>query len=113
MSASASEPAGEPSYEVARAELAEVMKALESGGQSLEDSLELWRRGEELAEMCQRWLDDAGRRLDEAIAARSGAGTADTSGAGTAADTPGAGTADTSGAGIAGAQMSSTPEATS
>ena len=62
----------EPSYEVARAELAEVMKALESGGQSLEDSLELWRRGEELAEICQRWLDDAGRRLDEAIAARSG-----------------------------------------
>jgi exodeoxyribonuclease VII small subunit len=60
-----------PSYEVARAELAEVMKALESGGQSLEESLELWRRGEELAEICQRWLDDAGRRLDDAIAARS------------------------------------------
>jgi exodeoxyribonuclease VII small subunit len=61
----------EPSYEAARAELAEVMKALESGGQSLEDSLELWRRGEELADICQRWLDEAGRRLDEAIAARS------------------------------------------
>ena len=59
-----------PSYEAARAELAEVMKALESGGQSLEESLELWRRGEELADICQRWLDDAGRRLDEAISAR-------------------------------------------
>lgn len=60
-----------PSYEVARAELADVMKALESGGQPLEESLELWRRGEELADLCQRWLDDAGRRLDEAIAARA------------------------------------------
>jgi exodeoxyribonuclease VII small subunit len=66
-------PADELSYEVARAELADVMKALESGGQSLEDSLELWRRGEELADVCQRWLDEAGRRLDEAIAARTGA----------------------------------------
>jgi len=63
--------AAAPSYEVARAELADVMKALESGGQPLEESLELWRRGEELADICQRWLDDAGRRLDEAIAARS------------------------------------------
>ena len=60
-----------PSYEAARTELADVMKALESGGQPLEESLELWRRGEELADICQRWLDDAGRRLDEAIAARS------------------------------------------
>jgi exodeoxyribonuclease VII small subunit len=64
--------ADELSYEAARTELADVMKALESGGQSLEDSLELWRRGEELADVCQRWLDEAGRRLDEAIAARAG-----------------------------------------
>lgn len=63
----------ELSYEAARAELAEVMTALESGGQSLEESLALWRRGEDLADMCQRWLDDAGRRLDQAIAARSDA----------------------------------------
>lgn len=60
----------EPTYEAARAELAEVLTALESGGQSLEESLALWRRGEDLADMCQRWLDDAGRRLDQAIAAR-------------------------------------------
>ena len=72
MSAPVPTPAEEPTYEAARAELAEVMKALESGGQSLEDSLELWRRGEELADVCQRWLDEAGRRLDEAIAARTG-----------------------------------------
>lgn len=72
MNAPVPASADEPTYEAARAELAEVMKALESGGQSLEDSLELWRRGEELAEICQRWLDEAGRRLDEAIAARTG-----------------------------------------
>lgn len=61
----------EPSYEAARAELGEVMRALESGGQSLEQSLVLWQRGEDLADICQRWLDDASSRLDEAIAARS------------------------------------------
>jgi exodeoxyribonuclease VII small subunit len=66
---------GEPlSYESARAELAEVVSALESGGQSLEESLRLWQRGEELADVCQRWLDGARTRLDAAIAARDGSG---------------------------------------
>ena len=64
--------AGEPlSYESARSELAAVVSALESGGQSLEESLRLWQRGEELADICQRWLDGARTRLDEAIAART------------------------------------------
>lgn len=58
-----------PSYEAARAELAEIVRALESGGQSLEESLALWQRGEELAAVCQTWLDGANKRLDEAIAA--------------------------------------------
>jgi exodeoxyribonuclease VII small subunit len=74
MSAPVPSSADELSYEAARAELAEVMKALESGGQSLENSLELWKRGEELADVCQRWLDEAGRRLDQAIAARTDPG---------------------------------------
>ena len=59
----------EPSYELARAELREVVAKLESGGQSLEESLALWERGEQLADVCRRWLDDAGERLDRAIAA--------------------------------------------
>lgn len=63
-----SEQASDPSYEAARAELREVVAKLESGGQSLEDSLALWERGERLADICQRWLDEAGTRLDEAIA---------------------------------------------
>lgn len=59
-----------PSYEAARAELREIVAKLETGGQSLEESLALWERGELLAELCQRWLDAAGQRLDAAIAAR-------------------------------------------
>ena len=58
----------EPSYEAARTELREIVTKLESGGQSLEESLALWERGEQLADICQRWLDDAGERLDKKIA---------------------------------------------
>ena len=52
------------SYEQARDELASVVKRLEAGGLSLEQSLELWERGEKLADVCQRWLDGARARLD-------------------------------------------------
>jgi len=58
----------EPSYEAARAELREIVAKLEAGGQSLEESLALWERGETLADVCQRWLDDASERLEQAIA---------------------------------------------
>lgn len=56
------------SYEAARAELREIVAKLESGGQTLEESLALWERGEVLADLCQKWLDGAGERLDQAIA---------------------------------------------
>lgn len=59
-----------PSYEAARDELAEVVRALEAGGTTLEESLKLWERGEELARVCQEWLDGAKARLDAALAAR-------------------------------------------
>ncbi|GAB2457094.1 exodeoxyribonuclease VII small subunit [Jatrophihabitans fulvus] len=58
----------EISYEQARAELREVVAKLEGGGQSLEESLALWERGEHLADVCQSWLDGAGQRLEKAIA---------------------------------------------
>ena len=58
-----------PSYEAAREELVEVVRALEAGGTTLEESLALWERGERLATICQDWLDGARTRLDEAIAA--------------------------------------------
>jgi exodeoxyribonuclease VII small subunit len=64
----------ELSYEAARAELREIVTKLEAGGQPLEDSLALWERGEQLADLCQRWLDQAGTRLDAAIAERDAPG---------------------------------------
>ncbi|MFL6160746.1 MAG: exodeoxyribonuclease VII small subunit [Jatrophihabitantaceae bacterium] len=62
------------SYEQARAELREIVQALESGGQPLEESLALWQRGEELAAVCQQWLQGARSRLDQAIAESDSAG---------------------------------------
>ena len=53
-------------YEEAREELIEVVRRLESGGTTLEESLALWERGEALARTCQHWLDGARRRLDAA-----------------------------------------------
>jgi exodeoxyribonuclease VII small subunit len=57
---------GRPSYEQARDELAEVVRRLEAGGVTLEESLTLWERGEELARICQEWLDGARARLEAA-----------------------------------------------
>ncbi|MEN9736390.1 MAG: hypothetical protein RL129_1101 [Actinomycetota bacterium] len=53
------------SYEAARDELTEVVAKLESGKASLEESLKLWERGEELAKICQNWLDGAKAKLDK------------------------------------------------
>jgi len=61
------------SYEQARAELAGVVERLEAGGTTLEESLALWERGEELADICQRWLDGARSRLAEARERRAAA----------------------------------------
>jgi exodeoxyribonuclease VII small subunit len=60
-----SEPLG---YEQAREELAEVVRRLEAGGLSLEESLALWERGEQLADVCARYLEGARKRLDAAVA---------------------------------------------
>ena len=52
------------SYEATRDELAEVVASLETGSATLEESLKLWERGEELAKICQEWLDGAKKKLD-------------------------------------------------
>ena len=57
------------SYEDAREELIEVVRTLEQGGTTLEESLALWERGEALASACQAWLNGARKRLDDAFAA--------------------------------------------
>ncbi|MEV6617110.1 exodeoxyribonuclease VII small subunit [Streptomyces sp. NPDC051051] len=54
-------------YEQARDELIEVVRRLEAGGTTLEKSLALWERGEELAKVCRRWLEGARARLDAAL----------------------------------------------
>jgi exodeoxyribonuclease VII small subunit len=64
---SASDGPATPSYEAARDELAEVVRRLEAGGTTLEESLALWERGEALAKTCQEWLDGAKARLDAAL----------------------------------------------
>ncbi|MFF5716660.1 exodeoxyribonuclease VII small subunit [Streptomyces buecherae] len=75
-------------YEQARDELVEVVRRLETGGTTLEESLALWERGEELAQVCRRWLDGARARLDAALAERSDASEAsDTSGTASARPT--------------------------
>lgn len=56
-------------YEQARDELIDVVRRLEAGGATLEESLALWERGEELARVCRRWLEGARARLDAALAA--------------------------------------------
>ncbi len=54
---------GGPGYEQARDELGDVVRRLESGGVGLEESLQLWERGEYLVQVCQQWLDGARTRL--------------------------------------------------
>jgi exodeoxyribonuclease VII small subunit len=60
-----SKKAEEPAlgYEQARAELERVVRELEAGAPTLEESLALWERGEELAAICSTWLEGAQARL--------------------------------------------------
>jgi exodeoxyribonuclease VII small subunit len=67
--AAPSDSTADLTYEQARDELVDVVRRLEEGGTTLEESLALWERGEALATRCQQWLDGARARLDAAIAA--------------------------------------------
>jgi exodeoxyribonuclease VII small subunit len=62
------EPSAEQplSYEQARDELIQLVQRLETGGAPLDESLALWERGEQLAAICQAWLDDAKARVEAA-----------------------------------------------
>ena len=63
-----------PPYEQARDELIELVKKLEAGGLTLEQSLQLWERGEELAKICEGWLEGARTRLATALARQDASG---------------------------------------
>ena len=62
-------PISHLAYEACRDELIEVVRALEQGGLDLEESLELWERGEELAKRCEEHLAGARKRVEDALAA--------------------------------------------
>ncbi len=54
-------------YEEARDALTEIVARLEAGNLTLEESLALWERGEQMAAICRDRLDGARARLDAAI----------------------------------------------
>ena len=70
------EPASPVPYEKARDQLVEVVRRLESGGLTLEESLELWELGERLAAVCSDWLEGARARLTAATPDPAGPGPA-------------------------------------
>jgi exodeoxyribonuclease VII small subunit len=51
-----------------------VVKRLETGGLTLEESLQLWERGEKLAAICAQWLEGARAKLSAAMAKRDADG---------------------------------------
>lgn len=66
MTAQTDVEVAELSYEAARDELIQVVNRLEQGGATLEESLQLWERGEALATRCEEWLIGARQRLESA-----------------------------------------------
>jgi exodeoxyribonuclease VII small subunit len=63
-----------PGFEQARDELTELVKRLEAGGLTLEQSLQLWERGEQLAAICEEWLEGARARMATAMTRQEPAG---------------------------------------
>jgi exodeoxyribonuclease VII small subunit len=59
-------------YEDAREELIAIVAKLEAGQAPLEDSMQLWRRGEALAAHCATWLDGAQAEIERATRPAAG-----------------------------------------
>jgi exodeoxyribonuclease VII small subunit len=53
------------SYEQARDDLVKVVAELETGSVTLEKSMQLWERGEALANRCEKWLSGAREQLEK------------------------------------------------
>jgi exodeoxyribonuclease VII small subunit len=62
-------PISDLGYEKCRDELVEVVRRLEQGGLDLDTSLNLWERGEQLAQRCEEHLAGARQRVADALAA--------------------------------------------
>ena len=59
-------------YEESREELKRIVHALETGSAPLEETLRMWKRGEELAGHCQRILASAQAEVDAALKQETG-----------------------------------------
>lgn len=55
-------------FEAARDELEQIVRRLEDGNVTLQESLDLWERGEKLAAHCDQLLGQAEQRLQAATA---------------------------------------------
>jgi exodeoxyribonuclease VII small subunit len=55
-------------FEAARDELEQIVRRLEDGNVSLQESLDLWERGEKLAAHCDALLGQAEQRIEAAKA---------------------------------------------
>lgn len=60
---SAAEDTPELTFEEARNQLVAIVTQLEAGSAPLSESMALWERGEELAKVCQNWLDAARAKI--------------------------------------------------
>ncbi|UTW56747.1 exodeoxyribonuclease VII small subunit [Kordiimonas sp. SCSIO 12610] len=59
-------------FEVAMAQLEEVVRKLENGSVSLEDSIEYYTRGEALKKHCEAKLSEAEARIEKITLAKDG-----------------------------------------
>lgn len=57
-------PVNEMNYEQAKQQLIAVIKRMETGNLPLEETLNIWERGEQLAAHCQSILDQARQRIN-------------------------------------------------
>jgi exodeoxyribonuclease VII small subunit len=55
----------EPTFEQAQAELEQIVERLERGQASLDETLRLWERGEELYTFCRAKLEAAEGKVEE------------------------------------------------
>lgn len=53
------------SFEESLEELHQIVTRLEAGSQSLEETIDLFRKGSQLASMCMRQIEDAELRVTE------------------------------------------------
>lgn len=57
--------APQPSFEEALRELEDIVRKLESGDLSLDDSIRLYERGQTLKSLCEAKLNDARMRIEQ------------------------------------------------